>query len=226
MTLSSNGVKLNLIQSFPMLKDVLNLVKVEDQMQKINETTVLSKSDVPASKLERQIFPDSPEAENKLQKPLFKVDGEHDVLVTAYVKGPYEFYVRFVSEGTQKYKEFQQSLENVLLVPLEKEPVVGNNYLSVIEASTIDIFRVKIKEIQDKHATVQFIDEGLEKVVSFDTLYEMPVQTDKVPPYVYQFSLAKLNSASHLDDDELAFYFKRITVNRRLKLKIVSKNGE
>lgn len=204
------------------MRDVLKIVKVDYQIQKLIGTTESTKA---SSKLERSIFPDSPEAEKK-QKLLFKTGSEHQVLITAYVKGSHEFYVRFAPEGTQKYKEFQQSLDDVMLIPLQKKPDVGKNYLSVIEANTIDIFRVVIKEVKEDEVIVRFIDEGLEKIISTDTLFEIPVETEKVPPHVFKFSLANLKSASHLDDDELDFYFRRITFNRRLKLKINSNNGK
>lgn len=204
-----------------MLRDVLKIVHVNDQIKKFIKTT----ESKPASKFEREIFPKSPETENMQEKQLFIIGSEHMVLVIAYVRGPYEFYVRF-HDSIQKYKDFQQSLADIVLVPLQKPPVVGKNYLSVIETSSIDIFRVIVEDVEKDKVTVRFIDEGSEKIVSIDTLYEIPDETKSVPPYAFRFMLANLDSANHLDEDELDFYFRRSTLSRRLKLKIVAKNGK
>jgi Tudor domain len=222
---SEEGV-FDILGCYPSLKNILKPIKIFDQIQLytqlINQPENL--------KLQREILPESPDRKN-LPEAL-KVGSEHQVIITAYENGPRNFSVRFVSSFHDKFEEFRKLLNDAMLIPLHCEPVIGGIYLSesVADAnaseSKAEIVRVLVKEIHHDLILVSSIDYGWSRIINVTNLYEISQSFKKTPPFASQFVLESIESITHLNDEELNFYFQYITKNHRLKLRVVHSEGE
>lgn len=224
--LLSSGEVVDLTQCYPALKSILKPIKLFDQIQLY---TQLIKS--PANfKLQREILPESPERKNFPEA--LKVGTDHQIIITAYENGPRNFSVRFVSSFHDKFEDFRKLLNDAMLIPLLTEPILGNIYLTenVPDAKSKDsdaeTVRVIVKEIHQDLVLVQSIDVGWNRIINISNLYEIPRSLKDTPPFASQFVLEDIERITHLNDEELNFYFQYITKNHRLQLQVAPSKGK
>jgi hypothetical protein len=222
-----SGEIFNVTDNYPSLKSILKPIPIFNQIQLYQRLINHPENFI----LQREILPESPET--KILPASLIVQSDQQVIVTAYENGPRKFFVRFVSNFHNKFEDFQKQINAAMLIPLSTDPTIGSLYLiegNTTEANVSDTkgenIRVVVTEIRHDLVLVKAIDFGWDRIINKSNLYEMSNVFKDTPAFASPFSLEGIDSVTHLNDDELKFYFQYMTKNRRLQIEVSQSKGE
>lgn len=169
-----------------------------------------------------EVLPDEA-APFEVQFKAASADSEHSVRITAHDNGPWSFYVFFTYQDNN-YQQFQSQLQkfkNRRLVPLRIRSV-GTKCLVMDQNQ---LFRAEVLMPEGKRVEgqqlIRCMENGEKVIVPSNQMYELPSTVSSVPPFAKKFQLAgvKKGSFNPLHENEVNFYFQRITSNKLLTLK-------
>jgi Tudor domain len=153
------------------------------------------------------------------------------VKITAFDEGVNSFFVRFKSK-MEECRNFILKLNALAdkLVPLRIIP--SSTALNTICLAKYDnrIYRAKIVQVDGKlpnnSVVVQLLESGFKVTVNVDKLFKISDDIASVPPFAKRFKLVNFKPKFVLEPKEIDFYFRRVTKEKNLKLKLANDIGE
>lgn len=154
---------------------------------------------------------------------------DHKVRISAYENGPHKFFVQFTSKDTE-YQKFQCGLQSYKSdLERAKSKSVNAKYIAIIDGQ---LYRVVLLQsdcgMAQGNVKVRLMETGTISLVASKNLYSMPSEVANVPPFAIQYQLADLQKVDlhEVSREELNFYFKHITNQKQLVLRLGSRGSK
>lgn len=170
-------------------------------------------------------FVTSPKSKRQSEKKASKLEvgKSYQARISFYLDGPFNFYIQLISSDNE-YQEYQINLQELknTLIPLPKFPLVGTR--CIVEAEE-HLYRAKVVQNDAKGQVLEMFETGGLLAMHKDfKIFAMPVSVAKVPPFAINAKIAGLKPSMmpQLSKDEINFYFRYVTYQKVLRVKVVS----
>lgn len=154
---------------------------------------------------------------------------DHKVRISAYEDGPYKFFVQFLSKDTE-YQKFQCDLQSYRSdLDKARSKSVNAKYIAIIEGQLHRVVLLQNdSELPNNNVKVRLMETGTISLVSSKNLYNIPSKVAHVPPFALLCQLADLHKVDlhAVSREELSFYFKHITNQKQLLLRLESRGSK